>query len=164
MSSTTGAKNEPESLLELKQPFANDFIRAMRISPKFAVAVTGWVMEWSRFHETNNNNILLTALSDLKIDEPRKNREKEIQTYLHDKLGGSIEVPCEGDYIDLLTETQIIEIKNIKKWKHALGQILVYSDDYPNHEKVLYLFGTCENTERIEKHCDKFGVTVKYVE
>jgi hypothetical protein len=121
-------------------------------------------MEWSKFHETNNNNILLTSMADLKINEPRKNREKEIQTYLHDKLGGRIEVLCEGDYIDLLTETQIIEIKNIKKWKHALGQILSYSPDYPNHEKVLYLFGTYENTEHIEKTCGLFGVTVKYVE
>jgi hypothetical protein len=136
---------------------------AQWISSKFAVEVTGWVMEWTKFNETNTI-ILLSSMSNLKIDEPRKNRERKVQTYLHDKLGGSVEVPCEGDYIDLLTETQIIEIKNIKKWKHALGQILVYSDDYPNHEKVLYLFGTCENTERIEKHCDKFGVTVKYVE
>ena len=71
-----------------------------------------------------------------------RTHEKIITKNLRDKIGGEVEVGSRYGKIDLLTDSKIIEVKRYKSWKHALGQILVYSVDYPNHEKVLYLYGT----------------------
>jgi hypothetical protein len=43
--------------------------------------------------------------------------------------------------IDLLTDTQIIEVKGFSEWKSALGQILAYSAFFPTHQKRIHLFG-----------------------
>lgn len=66
--------------------------------------------------------------------------EKRIQANLYAKLGGKMEIITPLGDIDLLTDDQIIEIKTFKNWKAALGQLLVYSKFYPNHQKRLYLF------------------------
>ena len=68
-------------------------------------------------------------------------REKHIQVQLAKELGGQMEVETPVGYIDILTPTKIIEVKEISKWKHALGQILSYATYYPNREKCIYLFG-----------------------
>lgn len=68
--------------------------------------------------------------------------EKSIRDCLHAELGGLVEVVTPAGRIDLLTDTEIIEVKAVKDWKAALGQILVYSGFYPQHQKRLHLFGT----------------------
>ena len=74
-------------------------------------------------------------------------------------MGGEIEVETPFGYIDLLTGTKIIEIKNALHWKHALGQILSYSNFFPSHEKWIYLFDMKESLyEPIEMLLKKFDV------
>ncbi|MBE9018895.1 hypothetical protein C7Y66_11005 [Chroococcidiopsis sp. CCALA 051] len=68
--------------------------------------------------------------------------EYQIRDRLHAELGGLVEVITPAGRIDLLTDTEIIEVKAVKDWKAALGQILVYSGFYPQHQKRLHLFGT----------------------
>ncbi|MDJ0719082.1 MAG: hypothetical protein QNJ54_33460 [Prochloraceae cyanobacterium] len=67
--------------------------------------------------------------------------EYQIRDRLHQQSGGLKEVATPAGRIDLLTNTEIIEIKRIGDWKAALGQILVYSAYYPEHQKRLHLFG-----------------------
>ena len=135
---------------------------AQWISAEFAVKVSKWVIEWSEYNEKNKQE-LIYSLSNLKPDEPHENKEQLIQLKLQEELGGEIEVEYEGNFIDLLTDTEIIEIKKANKWKHALGQLLVYSDGFPNHKKRLHLFDNDDvNYKRIKKHCDKFNVKVTY--
>jgi len=43
-------------------------------------------------------------------------------------------------YIDVLTDTKIIEVKQINLWKHALGQVKCYGYYYPDKQKWIYLF------------------------
>lgn len=78
------------------------------------------------------------------------------------EIGGEVEVGSRYGKIDLLTEDSIIEVKRYKSWKHALGQLLVYSIDYPNHKKMLYLYGSAKprksSWELICDACSKFGV------
>jgi hypothetical protein len=76
-------------------------------------------------------------------------------------LGGCIEVETEVGYIDLLTDYEIIEIKDGKLWKHALGQILMYSVDYPNHKKRIHLFDI-EKNKMIEDRCNIYNIKVSY--
>ncbi len=40
-----------------------------------------------------------------------------------------------------MTLKLIIEVKRFSLWKHALGQILAYAMDYPQHIKCVHLFG-----------------------
>jgi hypothetical protein len=137
---------------------------AMWISSKFSVKVTRWVMEWSTYNEQNKKE-LLYSLSNLEPDEPNENKEHKVQLKLQEKIGGETEVEYEGDYIDLLTDTEIIEIKEGNKWKHAIGQLLVYSDGFPNHKKRLHLFNYDNlDIHRVKRHCDKFNIIVTYEE
>lgn len=87
--------------------------------------------------------------------------ENQVRNSLHSQLRGLTEVSTPVGFIDLLTETEIIEVKNIKDWKSALGQILTYSAYYPNHKKRIHLFG--ENLDKlpdIESACLPFNVIV----
>ena len=71
----------------------------------------------------------------------QKSNEYSVQLSLKKQLGGQIEVQTPLGRIDLLTENKVIEIKEAKAWKSAIGQLLAYGQFYPDHEKVLYLFG-----------------------
>lgn len=53
--------------------------------------------------------------------------EKSVQETLHSSIGGTLETACEWGKIDLETETHVIEVKRVREWKHALGQVLVYA-------------------------------------
>ena len=56
-------------------------------------------------------------------------------------------------------------VKHIKKWKAALGQIIAYSNFYPNHQKRIHLFGL-ENDNNlirlIQKQCQKQNIIVTF--
>jgi hypothetical protein len=133
---------------------------AQWISPEFAVKVTGWIEEW-KLTEVKNNDDWLYELHNLKVSKTSQ-RENEIQLKLKDDLSAEIEIKTKFGYIDLLSKTDIIEIKVANKWKSALGQILSYSDEYPNHKKWLYLFDGVINDDIIIL-CAKFDVSVKYI-
>jgi hypothetical protein len=91
-------------------------------------------------------------------------REKNIQAYLAQKLKGKIEIKTLAGVIDILTQTEIIEVKSIREWKSALGQILVYGDYYPSHQKRIHLFGKTEKSflNIVRQHCEKRGVKVTW--
>jgi hypothetical protein len=108
------------------------------ISHDFAIKVTDWVLEWAK--EEANYKKLMHELANLQANYSDQ-REREIQLKLKEKLGAVDEVKTESGRIDLLTEDAVIEIKDISNWKHALGQVLAYSIHYPDHKRVVYLFG-----------------------
>jgi len=68
--------------------------------------------------------------------------------------------------IDILTKNEIIEVKYIKKWKEALGQVISYGKYYPNHRQRIHLFGGKQNFNsfEIEKNCASSGVSVSWEE
>jgi len=109
------------------------------VSPSFAVKVCSWIEEWKCFSVKNEFGYF-NALTHLKMYSAN-NREKEVQTELHDKLGGKIEVKTPVGRIDLLTKHKLIEIKKYDDWKNALGQLIAYSTYYPDRQKYMYLFG-----------------------
>lgn len=67
--------------------------------------------------------------------------EQQVRDRLQSELGGQTEVITAVGRIDLLTNTQIIEVKGFSEWKSALGQILAYSAFFPTHQKRIHLFG-----------------------
>lgn len=91
------------------------------------------------------------------------NTEQKIRDCLKSRLGGLSEVKTSVGRIDLLTETEIIEVKRVSDWKSALGQILAYSSFYPEHQKRLHSFGNAKEEKQIADitaACLPFGVMV----
>ena len=130
------------------------------ISPKFSVKVGYWVEEWKK-HSPENN---LTYHENLNITDAYKNdmTEETIQSELHKKLGGKIEVKTPVGRIDLLTDDKLIEIKKYKNWLHGMGQLIGYSNFYPKKEKMLYLFNVGDGElSYVKKICKKHDVAVK---
>jgi len=101
---------------------------------------------------------------------PKRQIEKDIRnalvTHLQKIYGAEIEteVAVETGFLDILTPKEIIEVKNSRNWKAALGQILVYGLSFPDRKKRIHLFNN-ENRESIkiiEKTCKKFEVVVSW--
>ena len=133
---------------------------AQWISPEFSVKVTLWIEEWKKLN--NNNKIYNDELQKIKGTE-YESKEKEIQKRLHKDLGGEIEVKTEFGYIDLLTKTEIIEIKVYRNWKSGVGQLIVYSEEFPVHRKRLHLFDIdLVNINKIKTICAKHKIIITY--
>ena len=93
----------------------------------------------------------------------KRNLEQQIRDALKVLLGGQSEVITSAGRIDLLTDTQIIEVKRVDEWKSALGQVLAYSAFFPSHQKRIHLFGTAMALKKlpdIESACLAFDVLV----
>ena len=60
-----------------------------------------------------------------------KIKEVNIQRKMEKELGGKHEV-CPTGVADIITDTELIEIKNWKQWITALGQIFAYKIYFPN--------------------------------
>lgn len=84
-------------------------------------------------------------ITNVKIGKQRvkvaRNEEFRWQKKLLKEKGGETEVQTEFGRIDLLTDTTLFEIKEARLWKSGIGQLLAYSNEYPNHKLVLFLFG-----------------------
>jgi transcriptional regulator with XRE-family HTH domain len=94
----------------------------------------------------------------------RKNQpERVVRDRLQAQLGGKVEAYTKFGLIDLLTETELIEIKVVNRWKDAIGHILAKSEKYPNHQKRLHLFGPQEPIlENIVEVCDRLQIRVTF--
>jgi hypothetical protein len=126
----------------------------------FCLQISKWIEEWCLIKKGNEEKYL-KEIYNIKPDNLNDSKELEIQKKLQEKLGGEIEVETDVGFIDLLTNLEIIEIKNGKYWKHAVGQILIYSLEYPEHIKRIHLFDICKS-EIIEKCCKKYDIKVTY--
>jgi hypothetical protein len=56
-------------------------------------------------------------------------KEKEVQTWLHSIVGGEMEVQTHYGRIDILSNNYLVEVKEAKGWKSALGQVLCYANN-----------------------------------
>ena len=64
----------------------------------------------------------------------RKNQpEKIVRDRLHAQLGGKVEAYTRWGLIDLLTATELIEVKIVSHWKDAIGHLIAKSRKYPTH-------------------------------
>ena len=95
-----------------------------------------------------------------------KNRsEKSVQSKLAKSIPFSkTEVKTLSGNIDILTTNEIIEVKKIESWKHAVGQVLVYSYYYPSHQKRIHLYGETQESflKMIKQHCKKLKILVTW--
>jgi len=93
----------------------------------------------------------------------RTHPERDVRDRLQSQLGGKVEAYTKFGLIDLLTETELIEIKIAHRWKDAVGHILAKSYKYPSHQKRLHLFGPEEPLmEPIEEVCKPHAIRVTF--
>jgi hypothetical protein len=99
-----------------------------------------------------------------KTQKTNKGKEKEVQVKLSTKLNGQMEINTLAGRIDILTATEVIEVKSVNQWKAALGQVLVYGDYYPSHSMRIHLFGEIQESylDMIKRHCEKRSVIVTW--
>jgi hypothetical protein len=116
--------------------------------------------------------ILKPALEELQNGTRRypkaktSQQEKAIRDSLAAQMPGSqTEVSTSSGRIDILTPSKVIEVKNVRKYKHAIGQVVSYSHYYPKHERCVYLFGKVSAKQRrlIVNECATVKVTVVFV-
>jgi hypothetical protein len=112
---------------------------AQWISPLFSAKVSKWIGEWRLYNEENNKKFIkeISNLVPSKIIQ----MERKIQNELKSEFSAEIEVETPAGFIDVLTRDTIIEIKEFSCWKHAMGQILCYSEFFQDKRKCIYLFG-----------------------
>ena len=91
--------------------------------------------------QSNQLEQILKAEQEYKQQE-RSEEEKKCVLALWEIEGGRREVPIidHESYLlvgiaDLITDEEVIEVKNVKNWKHAVGQVFAYwyyFSEYPN--------------------------------
>lgn len=96
----------------------------------------------------------------------KNNTELTIRDRMKEELSGAVEVVIPVGRIDLLTDTEIIEIKDINDWKEALGKLLAYSPFFPKHAKRIHLFGKSDLAKLTlaQATCSQFDITVTFEE
>ncbi|MEO0803019.1 MAG: hypothetical protein AAFY57_12170 [Cyanobacteria bacterium J06642_2] len=110
-------------------------------------------------------NYLNGTKNESAINSPIEGSEAWYRDKLARKLGGETEVHIDQlGKIDILTRTEIIEVKNAKNWKHAIGQITVYGQHYPDRKKRIHLFGRLTQSKLavIQKACGETDVNLTW--
>jgi hypothetical protein len=135
----------------------------LRLTPKPDEIINGAYLSRSTF------SIAVAKLQDLNLlpDWCQINRRQQPERLVRDRLqatlGGRTESPTPWGPIDLLTDTELIEIKGIHRWKEAIGHILVKSEAHPTHEKRLHLYGPhSTNLDQIRSACTNLDIIVTF--
>lgn len=122
--------------------------------------------------EVHNPALILAAKrSRMRLDQYLStlfnlaySREYAYRDLCCSKFNGTPEVVIPGiGRVDVLTADKIIEVKDIRLWKGAIGQILVYSQFYPNHQPTIALTPNPKNRYEIgtiKQICEKLGIEV----
>lgn len=90
------------------------------------------------------------------------------ESYYRDKLAnqlnGKTEVQTPVGRIDILTKTELIEVKKVNGWKNAIGQVKSYGRYYPEHRLRIHLFGKLTQSllETIQQHCQSENITLTW--
>jgi len=112
-----------------------------------------------------DSKLILATMSG-KIRDKKKLLEKEIELELAKNTICYTQVETMFGRIDVLTENEVIEIKTISEWKHAIGQVLVYCLEFPDKKPHVYLFGETSDylRKQIKDAAARLGVKVSYRE
>lgn len=91
-------------------------------------------------------------------------KESYFRDKLADELGGETEVEVLNGFIDVATEDEIIEVKRKNRWKHAVGQVMVYGVYRENLDKRIHLIDDLSDCNEwlIEDACNRLGIKVSY--
>jgi hypothetical protein len=66
--------------------------------------------------------------------------ERAVAISLAEEEGGDVEVGCSVGRVDVLTETEIVEVKHVSRWLEA-SKVLIYAIEFPKHKPRVHLYG-----------------------
>ena len=72
---------------------------------------------------------------------------------------------CLSGVVDIVSESQIIEIKVWSRWREAIGQILSYGMFYPDKKKRIHFFGVKPDEDKlahIKNVCASVNIAVSF--
>ncbi|MTJ14777.1 hypothetical protein FJR11_19795 [Anabaena sp. UHCC 0187] len=135
-------------------------------------------MRFAQIKSLLSHNLTLTESFEKSIEDTKNLRvrpdskkrnsyqsvERKIQLHFQKESQAKINVLVPVGYIDVLTSTEIIEIKQASDWKHAVGQVMCYAVYYPSHQKRLHLFGDTHQQfqQLVEESCFTLGIRVTW--
>lgn len=98
------------------------------------------------------------------ITLPAQYSEAWYRDRLSQKLNGKTEVNTPVGRIDILTKTEVIEVKSTKNWKSAIGQVKAYGRYYPKHRPRIHLFGQMTQTRlnNIQNTCKSEAIILSW--
>jgi hypothetical protein len=137
---------------------------AMWISPGFAADVTSWV-ELAKQKLPQVADEYHCSISKVTNSFFANRMEASVR----DKLCASIptariEVAGVHGPIDIVSDHEVIEVKHVSKYTHAVGQVLGHAQSFPAKGMRIHLFGTkdevLEKQQKAEDLCEGLGVRV----
>ena len=111
-------------------------------------------------------NLPFTEVISLLIESKVSGASEELyRAKLRAELGGEVEVVCPAGKIDILTPcSKLIEVKNVKRFTHALGQVLSYWIYQPGYDPYVALFGNrFYNQQMVETVCEAYKVGLIWI-
>ncbi|MEO1673621.1 MAG: KilA-N domain-containing protein, partial [Cyanobacteria bacterium J06631_2] len=102
-----------------------------------------------------------------KDKSKKRQTEKVVRDHLAAAITGSkVEVITDSGRIDILTPVEVIEVKQVKRYKHAMGQVISYGFYYPQHGKRIHLYGQVSSKQRklIIRECQAVQIKVTFEE
>ena len=141
------------------------------LSVEFEVAVISIVVGFLSETMTRANALKTMAVAcekALSADPSSTAAERAVQQYLWTVEGGSIEVQCgDAGLADLVTASQVIEIKAVRQWKHAIGQVLAYTSELNGSRAPrIHLFGPEQEcmhlNDVVERTCASLCIIVTW--
>lgn len=95
-----------------------------------------------------------------------RKQEAKVRDSVASSCNGVCEKRCSSGFVDILSEHELIECKNANSWKQGLGQLMAYHVDFPNHKKVLCLFGgstwDTDRRDSVRAVCLYYDVEVRF--
>lgn len=106
------------------------------------------------------------AVIPQKIPSTKSAYELKCAKELAIALQGQTEVTTEAGRIDVLTVSEVIELKMAHNWKHGIGQLLVYGFYFPDRSLHLVLVGSNADDylDIARQHCQRFRIQVSVYE
>lgn len=112
------------------------------------------------FQHFKPNNVIPTTQHN-----PEKLASDRLLTKLDKKdVNYRVEVSTPAGRIDILTDTEVIEVKQFRSWKEAIGQLIIYGVYYPTHKRRMHLFGKIDSKLLlvIRQHCAELNIRVTW--
>lgn len=134
------------------------------ISVEFELEVAIWINEWKALN--NNQKRYFDALKNIKPDRANNCIERDVRDRLAQQLDGFTEVQCKSGHIDILTADELIEVKHINSYKHAIGQVLCYNYEFHKQMRI-HLFHSSQDCvlydeSHINNICAHLNIVVSY--
>ncbi|MEL6910244.1 MAG: hypothetical protein AAFO85_08555 [Cyanobacteria bacterium J06598_4] len=99
----------------------------------------------------------------------KKSKKRQTEKVVCDRLAATIsssktEVVTDSGRIDILTPNEVIEVKQVRRYKHAMGQVISYGYYYPRRTKRIHLYGQVSSKQRklIIRECQASQIRVTF--